>query len=155
MYIVERKTGQRQTIEIVAVDPEDYKKFTKSIFWFDWKEEIVFDVYKLQTVNSNEILALISLETFVQESRIEIRLLAASRENRGQGKKYERLIGNLIAFACKEAIKMFGHLACVSLIPKTILTDYYKNEYGMLEAGRSLFLDGKDLLEIIKRFDDE
>lgn len=155
MFIVDRESGHKHQIEIVSIEPDDYKKISRSKFWFDWKEEINKEVFKLQISGNDEILGLISMETFHQESRIEIRLLAASKENRGKNKKYDRLVGNLIAFACKRSITLFGYLACVSLIPKTQLIDHYKEEYSMIEAGKSLFLDGKELFETIKRFGNE
>ncbi|MDT0650788.1 N-acetyltransferase [Autumnicola edwardsiae] len=155
MYIVDKKSDQKDQIEIVPIELDDLKRVPKSKFWFDWREEINYDVFKLQISGTDEILGLISMETHHQDSRLEIRLLAASKENRGKNKKFDRLVGNLIAFACIRSITMFGSLACVSLVPKTRLIDHYREEYSMIEAGKSLFLDGKELLEIIKRFGDE
>lgn len=50
---------------------------------------------------------------------MEIYLLAVSKESRGKNKRYEGIVGNLIAFACREAIRLYGEIACVSLISKT------------------------------------
>ncbi len=94
-----------------------------------------------------------SLVDIKKESRIEIRLLAVSAENRGTGKTYEHIIGDLIAFACKYALRLYGELACVSLIPKTEIVQHYINKYGMYEAGVSLCLDGIELINLIKTYD--
>jgi len=96
---------------------------------------------------------LVSLETFLDESRIEIRLLAVSKENMGKNKKYDHIAGNLIAFACIQSIKEFGEWACISLIPKTELIEHYKKKYSMLPAGKSLFLDGSELIQLIIEYD--
>jgi len=54
----------------------------------------------------------------------------------------------LIAFSGKESIKLFGEWACISLIPKIKLKEHYKKKYLLLEAGKSLFLDGDELIKI-------
>lgn len=153
MIIVDRISGVSKEIEILPVEQVDYRLITKEKFWFNWKEEIPFKVYKLCLKKSDDILGLISLAAFHDESRIEIRLLAVSKDNRGKNKKYAHIAGNLIAFACIESIKMFGDLACVSLIPKTKLIQHYIDKYGMLPAMKSLYLDGPELLELIIKYD--
>jgi hypothetical protein len=140
-------------IEIVPVIPLDYQEISKSRFWFNWNEEILNEVYKLRIKETKDILGLISLESIQRESRIEIRLLAVSRENRGENKKFDHIAGNLIAFACIRATTLFGEWACVSLTPKTLLINHYMKKYKMLQAGRSLFVDGLELIELIKRYD--
>jgi hypothetical protein len=153
MIVVELKTGLNKEIDITPVDQLDYKLITKSRFWFDWKEERTNDVYKLCLKGIDDILGLVSLDIFPGESRIEIRLLSVSKENRGKDKQYDRVAGNLIAFSCMEAIKRFGAMACISLIPKTELIQHYMDKYDMLPAGNSLFLDGNELLQLIKNYD--
>lgn len=153
MIIVERKSGVPYEIEIGPVDEDDYKLITKSRFWFNWKEEKNYSVYKLYIKGNDKILGLVSLETFLDESRIEIRLLAVSKENMGKNKKYDHIAGNLIAFVCIQSIKEFGEWACVSLIPKTELIKHYKKKYSMLRAGKSLFLDGSELIQLIIEYD--
>jgi hypothetical protein len=153
MRIEERVSGKTHEIEIVPVIPLDYQEISKSRFWFNWNEEILNEVYKLRIKETKDILGLISLEIIQRESRIEIRLLAVSRENRGENKKFDHIAGNLIAFACIRATTLFGEWACVSLTPKTLLINHYMKKYKMLQAGRSLFVDGLELIELIKRYD--
>lgn len=153
MRIVDRVSGETFVVEIIPVVHEDYRFLSKSRFWFNWKHEQEFDVYKLKIKESSDIYGLISLECHQDESRVEIRLLAVSRENRGKYKKYDHIAGNLIAFACKKAVEFFGEWACISLRPKTQLIDHYVEKYGMTQAGRSLFTDGHDLIELIQKYD--
>ncbi len=155
MTIVERLTGETYDVEIIPINVKDYNSITKSKFWFDWKKEKKFQVYKIQIKRTDEILGLISIDILHNESRIEIRLLAVSIENRGNTKKYTNIAGNLIAFAGIQSIKLFGDLACISLVPKTELVNHYKKEYLMQEAGRSLFLDGVELIQLIIKYDYE
>lgn len=153
MFIVERKSGVSHKIEITPVNKSDYKRITATRFWFNWKEEEKYDVYKLHIKGTDEILGLVSFESFPVESRITVRLLAVSKENRGKNKKYDRIAGNLIAFAGIRSFKLFGEWACISLVPKTELIEHYKEKYGMLHAGKSLFLDGKELVQLIIEYD--
>ncbi|RZK66568.1 MAG: hypothetical protein EOO85_26675, partial [Pedobacter sp.] len=75
------------------------------------------------------------------EERIDIALLAVSLENIGKEKKFDRIAGTLIAFACKEAIRNYNwQFPCVSLIPKTEIKTHYIKKYGMLDGGRQLYL---------------
>lgn len=152
MNIVDRISGASKKIEIAPVNQVDYQGITKKEFWFNWKEEKEYNVFKLTLNGEDDILGLVSLDVFSSESRIEIRLLAVSKENRGMTKKYTGIAGCLIAFACIESIRSFGEMACVSLVPKTELVEHYMNKYGMLSAGKSLFLDGNELMQLIKNY---
>lgn len=153
MWIDDLDSGKTHDIEIIPVVLDDYSNISNSRFWFSWIDEENFDVYKLRIRERSEILGLISLENHPAESRIEIRLLAVSKENRGKKKKYDRIAGNLIAFASKKALMLFGEWACVSLLPKTQLIEHYVQKYGMTKAGRSLFVEGIRLIELIRRYD--
>lgn len=153
MTILEVKTGNIFKVDILSVANEDYARITKKRFWFNWKEEKGQEVYKLQIQGTEEILGLMSIEDIKAESRIEIRLLAVSSENRGTDKTYENIIGNLIAFASKYSLRMYGELACISLIPKTELVQHYIEKYYMYEAGISLCLDGIELINLINKYD--
>ncbi len=153
MIVEEIETGKTLKIEIIPVVDDDYARITKEKFWFNWSEEKNYNVFKLQIQGTEEILGLMSIINIKSESRIEIRLLAVSVENRGTSKKYERIIGCLIAFACKFSLRLYGELACVSLIPKTDLVPHYINKYNMYQAGISLCLDGIELINLINTYD--
>ncbi|WP_395052319.1 N-acetyltransferase [Flavobacterium sp.] len=138
-------------VVIELVTAEDYKKITKANYFFNWNLEKENLVYKLRISFSDEILGLISLIHFEQEERIEIKLLTVSKENRGKNKKYDGIAENLIAFACREAVKKHAENACVSLFPKTELRSHYINKYGMLEAGLQIFLEGISLFKLLEK----
>jgi dUTPase len=153
MYITERRTGNKHTVVVEPVVLEDYRYITKKRFFFDWKTERNYQVYKLRRSVNDVILGLMSLEIIDSDKRIEIKLLAVSIENRSSSKKeYDRIAGTLIGFACREAIKHYGVEACVSLLPKTDLKDYYIAKYGMIDAGKQIFLEGLPLLRILNNY---
>lgn len=145
-------TSARKEVIIEKVTVDDYKVITKGKFFFNWKLEKAFEVYKLVLIEKNEIVGLMSLCDIIAESRFEIKLLAVSRENSGREKKYEGITGNLIAFACREALKFYGDHGVVSLLPKTRLKLHYMKKYGMLEAGPQLFLDSPLIQELLKKY---
>jgi len=155
MVIKKVVSGETINVVILPVAMQDYNLITKKRFWFNWKEEKHHEVFKLQIKKTEEMLGLMSLEDIKEESRVEVRLLAVSSENRGKNKKYEQIIGNLIAFTCRYALRQYGELACISLIPKTELTQHYIEKYGMFKAGVSLCLDGSELMELIKTYNYE
>ena len=101
----------------------------------------------------SEILGLIALNVVEPEERIEVALLASSIENIGKKKKFDRIAGTLIAFACREAIRNYNwEFPCVSLIPKTEIRTHYIKKYGMLDGGRQLYLEDVPLHKIIKEY---
>ena len=97
-------------------------------------------------------MGLISVTNEKKERRIEIRLLTVSIENSGKNKQYERITGTLIGYVCREAIKHYGKLGCVSLVPKTKLKKHYISQYGMMDAGKQVFLEGFPLLKISNNY---
>lgn len=153
MIIVETSTGNSHQVEITTVDDIDYKRITKARYFFNWKTEKHFEVYKLCIFGSNEILGLISLERIPNEWRMHIRLLTVSIENQGKNKIYDKIAGNLIAHAAKIAILAYAELACVSLRPKTEIAKHYIDTYNMMVTGLTLSIEVPEILNLINRFD--
>lgn len=95
---------------------------------------------------------MIGLIDWQGEKRIEIKLLASSVENIGKGKRYNGIARCLIAFACRQAVTRYGAEACVSLVPKTELTGHYIQKYHMQNARWQLYLDGSNLIKLLKEY---
>ena len=149
--IIHIDTSALVNIVIERVTIGDYKLLTKERYFFDWKKEKDFDVFKLTIENSDDILGLLSLKNIEQEHRFEIKLLATSIENCGKNKTYEGIAENLIAYACRLAVLFYAENGCVSLLPKTELKQHYIQKYGMLDAGKQLYLEGKSLLNLLEK----
>lgn len=155
MALVEIKTRARREVKITILEDDDYKMLTKKRYHFLWKSfrnRMDVAVYKLQLSGDDDILGVMALIEVPDESRIEINLLACSKENVGKNKAYGGIAGHLIAYACSQAVKRYGRDACVSLVPKTRLKNHYIRKYGMLDAGWQLFLEGKALNDIILKY---
>jgi len=151
MYVIEGASNLNHPVKVKRLDDDDYKEISKTRFYFNWKTERLNNVYKL--ILEDEILGVMSFIHHKDEERIEIVLLAVSKENRGRNKKYDRVAGNLIASACKEALKYHGINGCVSLVPKTSLKKHYAALYSMVDAGRQMVLEGGPLLNILKEYE--
>jgi hypothetical protein len=153
MKIIEVKRRINKPVLITKAEYADFKLLTKARFsfmWRDFRKEAT--IHKLQIEGSKDILGVIGLVDWEDEKRIEIKLIATSVENMGKLKRYDGIAGCLIAFTCREALARYGVEACVSLVPKTQLTPHYIQKYHMKNAGRQLFLDGSNLIKLLKEY---
>jgi hypothetical protein len=155
MVIVEVLTGKAYPIEVLPVESGDYKSFSKSRYFFDWKEEKNQEVYKLVIKGQNDVLGLVSIERIPSEWRVHIRLLTVSKENAGSEKRFENIAGNLISYATKIAVADFGELACVSLRPKSSIAKHYIDKYNMNITGMTLSLEVPEIINLINQFDND
>jgi len=155
MKIVEISTGKEYSVEILPVESDEFMSLTKERYFFDWKIEKNKEVYKLQIIGTRDILGLVSLERIPSEWRLHIRLITVSKENKGKGKRYDRIAGNLITHVAKIAILEFGELACVSLSPKSQIAQHYIDKYNMNITGITLSIEVPGILELIKLYDND
>ncbi len=153
MTIIETSTGKNYQVEIVTVEDIDYKTLGKDQYYFNWRIEKNYEVYKLRIVGSNEILGLVSLERILNEWRVHIRLLTVSVENSGKRKKYDRIAGNLIAHAAKIAVSEYAELACVSLRPKSQIAQHYIDKYNMSATSLTLSIQVPEILDLVNLYD--
>lgn len=153
MTISDTSTGKEHPIEILPVESVDFALLGKARYFFDWNIERDQEVYKLQVTGSNDILGLVSIERIPNEWRIHIRLLTVSKENKGNGKKYDKITGNLITHVAKIAVLQFGELACVSLKPKSQIAKHYIDKYNMNVTGITLSIEVPEILDLINLYD--
>jgi hypothetical protein len=153
VIILEVLTGRTFPIEILPLETTDYKMLSKAQYFFDWKAEKSQEVYKLVRKGQNDILGLVSLERIPSEWRIHLRLLTVSKENQGKKIIYDRIAGNLIAYAAKIAVAEFGPLACISMRPKSSIVQHYITQYKMNLTGMTLSLEVPEIIQLIKRYE--
>ena len=152
MYVVEVSSGDKHGVLVLPVEESDYKQLTKTRFYFAWKAEAAYEVYKLLLIGTGEVLGLVSLERIPEEWRVHIRLLSVSKENAGKHKKYDRVAGNLIGHASKIAVRSYAELACVSLKPKSHIARHYIDQYGIRRTGMTLSLEVPEILDLISYY---
>ncbi|SHH09069.1 N-acetyltransferase [Flavobacterium johnsoniae] len=155
MTIQETSSGKIYNVEILPVEDIDFKSIDKKRFFFDWKTERAYEIYKLKIINSNDILGIISLERIPEEWRVHIRLLTVSLENKGANKIFDNIAANLITHAAKIAVAEYAELACVSLKPKSNIAQHYIDKYNMNITGMTLSLEVPEILNLINTYDNE
>jgi hypothetical protein len=153
MTITEVKSGKKHKIDISPIETIDFKSISKKKYFFDWELEKKCEILKLTKREEKEILGLMSFEIIPEEWRIHIRLISVSIDNKGKSKTYRNIVGNLLTFVSKLAIKEFAELACVSLKPKGAIAQHYIDEYGMNITGTTLSLELMEIMKLIEKFD--
>jgi len=84
--------------------------------------------FGLTTLNNQKIIqGLISITD--KGDHIFMDLIESAKFNKGNGKLYKGVAGNLVAFACKTSFEK-GYEGVVSFIAKTQLIDYYTETLG-------------------------
>ena len=93
--------------EIVKLNSIDKVQIVKEDWQFDWILELndkSKSVYKLTTINNPTIIqGLVSIED--KQDHIFLHLIESSKFNKGKGKVYLGVPGNLFAFTCKVSMK--------------------------------------------------
>ncbi|MFM9947847.1 MAG: hypothetical protein ACKV1O_07920 [Saprospiraceae bacterium] len=155
MYIKEVETGKLLEVRIEPLKPKEYKMVGESgQFVFDWslEGEQKNDLYKIYPIEEeDQILGLLSLKDVREELRIHVNLIEVSKMNTGKVKKYDRIAGCLLAYACQLAFER-SYDGFVSLTPKTRLIDHYCTVYGFQQFGRQLGLGYEAAIALIKKF---
>lgn len=152
MYVLNKITGEKQTATITKIDAAEISQINKTKrFDFNWNKEKAFHVFKLTVEGKEEPIGLLSMEERPQDYALEIRLLAASKENVGQSQEFSRIAGCLIAFVCKEAFKR-GFEGYVCLKPKTKLEAHYMEQYGLQSTKMYLITEGENSLQLIQEY---
>lgn len=152
MYVLNKITGEKQTATIIKIDAAEISQINKTRrFDFNWNKEKKFYVYKLTVEGKEEPIGLLSVEERPQDYALEIRLLAASKENVGKSQNYSRIAGCLIAFICREAFKNgFGGFVCLK--PKTKLERHYMQQYGFQSTRMYLVTEEENSLKLIQEY---
>lgn len=129
-------------------------KLLKKDWDFDWLSEIKDSsklVYKLNTLNNPKIIhGLISLTN--KGDHIFLELIENAKFNKGSGKLYKGVAGNLVAFACKQSFQ-YGYEGVVSFIAKTQLIEHYKLTLGAKLFGENrMYIDTKEALILTNKY---
>ena len=127
---------------IINLVKSDLKHILKKNGWlFDWKKELNAndrEVYKLTIRDNTDIIqGLVSLR--IEDDHIYIPLIESAPFNRGKGKIYLGVPGNLVAFACQLAFQR-GYKGFVSFHSKTKLIEHYEKTLGAYHFGGHLMI---------------
>jgi hypothetical protein len=130
------------------------KEIKKKDWLFNWHKELKDksnEVYKMTTIeNKNIIQGLVSLS--VKNDFVFVNLVENAKFNKGKGKLYEGVGGNLFAFACKNS-RDLGFGGCISFISKTSLMDYYNQSLGAIKTiGQRMVILEHEAESLINRY---
>ena len=148
-------TGDSFATDVSIMTSKDLKEITKKNNWtFNWREECIQperDVYKLTIVNNQTVIqGLISLE--IKVDHIYMHLVESAPFNKGKGKVYSGVPGNLVAFACRLSFQR-GHKGNIAFISKSKLIDHYVESLGAMHfGGRVMIIDTKAALKLIDKY---
>ncbi len=79
-------------------------------------------------------------------------LVESASFNKGKGKMYSGISGNLVAFACKVSFQR-GHEGNVSFLSKTQLVQHYEKKLGVVHfGGRVMIIDSRAALKLIGKY---
>jgi hypothetical protein len=151
--LINRKDKNSLVAIIEQIIEEDYPVISSSgNYIFDWKLERYNDVYKIYlTSNKKEIIGLMSLCDYPEETRIHLNLLEIGKGNTGRFKKIDNIAGCLIAFAARISFKK-GYDGMVTLEPKNKLISHYRDKYGFEDVGYMMIIKGRPANELTKKY---
>ncbi|MFK7798942.1 MAG: hypothetical protein AB8E82_15930 [Aureispira sp.] len=152
MKLLQVKEDIEFSAEILEIEERDFAIIKKSgQFQFDWSREQGCHVFKIVKQGDEEILGLLSVINYPQELRIHINLIESADDNKGKGKKVDRIAGCLLAFAAKLAFEN-SYLGFVSLVPKTELIELYVKKYGFIAYGNQLAIEKQASINLINKY---
>ncbi|MFV0554313.1 MAG: hypothetical protein ACK5LR_06375 [Mangrovibacterium sp.] len=148
-------TGDSFQTDVIRIAKSDLKILSKKNGWlFDWKlelKQLEREVFKLTIVNNAQIIqGLISLE--VKSDHVFMHLIESAPFNKGNGKVYAGVPGNLVAFACKLSFQR-GYEGNVAFISKSQLVDHYIETLNATHfGGRLMIIDTKAAMKLMNRY---
>ena len=121
---------------------------------FDWIKELkdkTKNVYKLTTVNNPTIIqGLLSIED--KQDHIFMHLIESSKFNKGKGKIYLGVPGNLVAYACKVSVDK-GYEGFLAFDAKTTLIKHYQDSLGATYfRGQRMFIETSAAMKLISQY---
>ena len=109
------------------------------------------DVYKLTTVNNPTIIqGLLSIED--KQDHIFMHLIESAKFNKGKGKIYLGVPGNLVAFACKISVDK-GYEGFLAFDAKTSLIKHYQESLWATHfRGQRMYIQTSAALRLISQY---
>lgn len=147
-------TGEVFDTEIVKLTELDRKQIVKSDWQFDWIKELkdkTKSVYKLTTANNSTIIqGLLSIED--KQDHIFMHLIESSKFNKGKGKVYLGVPGNLVAYGCKVSVDK-GYEGFLAFDAKTSLIKHYQESLGATYfRGQRMFIETNAAIKLISQY---
>jgi hypothetical protein len=139
---------------ILRMSELDKKQIRKSDWQFDWHRELkdrTKEVFKLTTLNNPSIIqGLISLED--KKDHVFMHLIESAKFNKGRGKVYLGVPGNLVAFACKCSMDK-GYEGFLAFDAKSTLIKHYEQTLHATHfKGLRMFIATNAAIKLISQY---
>ncbi|WP_298518064.1 hypothetical protein [uncultured Kordia sp.] len=122
--------------------------------WNDLIKEKNTKTYILKIKNvPNSIEGILQLR--IENDMLIMNIVEIAPYNIGSNtKKFDRVAGCLIAFACRESFKIEGNYkGFLTFVSKTKLIDWYRDKYGAIQAfGQRMYIDDVAGLRLIEEY---
>jgi hypothetical protein len=147
-------TGDVFNTIVMRADHKDKRLIKRKEWQFDWHVEILKErreVYRLMTENNPHIIqGLVSFED--KGDHIYMHLIESAAFNRGRGKTFLGVPGNLIAYGCKLSFER-GYDGFVAFTAKTALVAHYQDSLGAIVIrGTLMHLDSAAARTLVQRY---
>ena len=147
-------TGEVFDTEIVRLTSTEAKQIKKADWQFNWLNELkdkTKEVYKLTTVNNRTIIqGLLSIED--KQDHIFMHLIESAKFNKGKGKVYFGVPGNLVAYACKISVDK-GFEGFLAFDAKSALVKHYQESLHATHfRGLRMFVETNAALKLLSQY---
>ena len=156
IYILDKISGKLVESEIVQITDETLP-LKKDGWNFDWKQlsdDKNGEIFVLKTTDSpSQIEGILQLK--IEFNMLIMNTLELAPHNIGRrNKRYDYIAGCLIAFACRESVKIEGpYKAYLTFVSKSNLIQWYIEKYGAeLAIGQRMYIDWKSGEKLIEQY---
>ncbi len=143
MNILELNSGQKIecSIQRASIDLLPKKEDGWSFNWVSAFTKFKSEVYILIELSNNRVHGCLQLKNI--EGMLIMEIIELAPFNIGHKKEYDKVAGCLIAFSCREAIKLDsnykGYLTFVS--KSALISLYIDKYYATLSIGQRMYID--------------
>jgi hypothetical protein len=147
-------TGEVFDTVIVRLTGGDAKQIKKADWQFDWLKELkdkTKEIYKLTTVNNPTIIqGLVSIED--KQDHVFMHLIESAKFNKGKGKVYFGVPGNLVAYACKVSLDK-GFDGFLAFDAKSALIKHYQESLHATHfRGLKMYIEPNAAIKLISQY---
>ncbi|MEM9545592.1 MAG: hypothetical protein AAGA77_06440, partial [Bacteroidota bacterium] len=128
------------------------KKDGWSFNWSKAFKDKPYSIYVLKENTTNRIHGLIQLIN--DDGMLIMELIELAPFNIGSNKAFENVAGCLIAFGCRESLKLkTAYKGYLTFVSKTVLVELYKTKYYATQTlGTRMYIDPKSGEKLINKY---
>jgi len=153
--IENRLSGDVFDTEVLNATDKDIKKANKRNGWLvDWKKQVNEGIiYKLVIADSSTDVVQGLMCIRDANDHVFLSLIESAPFNKGAGKVYLGVAGNLFAYACKLSFEL-EYEDFIAFHAKTALITHYEKTLGAKRIGNSLLMviETKDALKLVNQY---